>query len=140
MARRPAYNTKAEIARRAGVREVLLTELAGAGDDAEDLVPLISAWIQLRRRHHEFRLLFGRPYSVYSSNVQDNERIQQARTHTEMAFSFSYVSRMALEVVEHFRSLSDSASLSAQSLLQLAEPYTSDQLALLKSLSAEANE
>lgn len=136
MARRPAYNTKAEISRRAAERAALLAEFSDAGDEAEALVPLISAWTQSRRRRREYQSLFGKPYTPFPSELPADQRLAEARMQIEMAFSFSYVAQRALEAALQHQGRAHSAGASALSLLHSLAPYSDEQLSLINALHA----
>ena len=48
MARQPAWNTKAERARRATEREQIVRELADFDDSLDELMPLLRAWVKIQ--------------------------------------------------------------------------------------------
>src|SRR5688572_13922985 len=128
MARRPAYNTKAERARRAAERESLLAEIASLGEEANDLTPLLSAWVQLKRRENEYRTLFGREYSRYRWEVPAEVRIEEAREHTQMAFAMGYVGTRAGELSQRLNGFAADASLYGWYALQTVLPYSDAQI------------
>ena len=134
MARRPAYNTKAERARRAVERESLLVEIANFGEEANELTPLLSAWVQFKRRENDYRILFGQDYSRYRSEVPEDLRILEAREHAQMAFAMSYVGTRAGALAQLFAGFAGDASLYGMAILQQELPYTDDQVALLRAL------
>lgn len=137
MARRPAYNTKAERARRAEIRESLIAELREAGEALDQIVPFMSAWIQLQRRLAEYRLLQQRDYSAYNIPSEREGELAEARWHNELAFAYSYAAAQAAESGSLLFDRARTANLSALAILSRAVPFSDAELNVLKSLYSD---
>lgn len=128
MARRPAYNTKAERARRAEQRASLIEEIGALDEAADELVPLLSAWVELQRAGQEYETLFGRRYSQYESRAEAPLDMVLAREHARMASALLDASRRAAEVSRSWIDFAAQASLNSWYLLQHVAPYSQGQL------------
>ena len=138
MARRPAYNTLAERARRAEARRLLLAEVTDAGDRAEELVPAFSAWIQLLRREHEYEAMSGRPYDRWARPERAlTEQMRSARDHMEMAWSYAYAASAAHDAGKILYQRASESLLAALGNARDACPYSDAENAALKALYPE---
>lgn len=137
MARRPAYNSKAEIARRAASREALLAEFAGLDDEAERLIPVISSFVQYHRRLNEYRALRGRAFDRYRRDVPIEDMVVEAREHWEIAFSLNHVAGQAGDLLRDICGEASSVALHAGDLLRLLKPYTAEEVETIRALYEE---
>jgi hypothetical protein len=134
MARRPAYNTKAEIARRAAARTALLSEFESLGDEAEPLAAVISAFVQFHRRLSEYKALRGRPFDRYARDFSETERMVEARERWEIAFSLNHVVSQACEFAQATSQQAAAVAINAGDILRAIEPCTAEELEMIRRL------
>ena len=139
MARRPAYNTHAERARRAEARESLLAEVAAAGDLAEEVVPAISAWIQVVRRETEYAAMFGRAYERHGPTGETLEdQMRQVRDHVDIGWEYGYAARAAHRLGALLDERASDALLTASRNARAAHPWSDEEIAKVEALYPKA--
>jgi hypothetical protein len=139
MARRPAWNSKAERARRAELRAKTLDDVAAFGEAVDELVPLLSSWVQLQRQLEQHVRLFGRPFQPSANYEGPDELVVGARECSFVAGAYAYAGMRSTELARLFSDRAMLAATLSGGRLNQQRPYTAEQLAAMGSPFAEAD-
>jgi hypothetical protein len=135
MVRKPAYNTKAEQARRAEERRKLLSALSAFGDPLDELVPLLRAWLLLQNELSVYEDRFGEPYRRRWSRIADpSAALRSVRGHCEMSGTYGHAAEAANRLAAAWFGASSESARAAVTDIVWAAPDTDEDLEALRDL------
>ena len=136
MARRPAYNTKAERQRRLGEREETFAAALSEGEVAELFVPALRAWLEFRRSVHEYESLQAEP--LESADTRDRVSVAKVRDIAWVAVAADSargaLTRAAAVMASEAERAISKAGLKAMTLA----PYTAAEKEAMAALSSSS--